>query len=109
MDADGDDELDVDEANPPRSCCICRRWEPCVGAFTLLWVFFCLVDALVGLTCDAGWGLSLRQVLLAEFREDAKKGVGSFDILVSPSTEYDPPVPDELRWECGFWTQNIVK
>jgi len=47
--------------------------------------------------------------VLVEFRDDAAKGVGSFKILVSPSTQYDPPIPDELEWESGFWTNELVR
>jgi len=53
--------------------------------------------------------LDVDDAVLAEFRNDADKGIGSFKILVSPSTDYDPPVPDELQWESGFWTNELVR
>jgi len=53
--------------------------------------------------------LDVTEETLTEYLDDAKKGVGAVKILITPSSEYDPPVPDEIQWEQQFWTDILPR
>lgn len=53
--------------------------------------------------------LDVNEETIAEFIEASKAGVAAVPILITPSTEYDPPVPDECQWEQQFWTDVLPR